>query len=72
MSQGKRKGMVMSKERKKMGRPTINPRNMQITLRLSEMELEMLNECSETLGIPRTDVIVNSVKKMYEDTKKKQ
>lgn len=60
----------MEKEKKKMGRPTNNPRNERLTLRLSKSELEILNECSELTGESRTEIIIKGIKKVYSTLKK--
>lgn len=60
----------MEKEKKKMGRPTDNPRNERLTLRLSKSELEILNECSELTGKSRTDIIIKGIKEVYSTLKK--
>lgn len=61
----------MTKEKKKMGRPTDNPRNRRISLKLAENEMAMLEYCSKELGEPRVNVIVKGVKKIYLELKKK-
>lgn len=63
----------MEKEKKKMGRPTVNPRTNRIQIRIANDELNILNECSEKMKITRTDVIVKGiqmVKKELENIKK--
>lgn len=47
-----------------MGRPIKGkePRDRQITLRLSESEMKLLEECSNIKKVPRTDVIVEGLK----------
>lgn len=54
-------------EKKKMGRPTTNPRTGQINVRLSERELALLNECAERMGTTRTDVIARGIEKVYRE-----
>lgn len=49
------------------GRPTDNPRNIQVRIRMNENEKEMLDFCSEKLGITKTEVIVLGLKKVYEE-----
>lgn len=53
-------------ENKKMGRPTKSPRVNDLKIRLSNEELEMLQKCSDTLGIPKAEVIRQGVQKIYE------
>lgn len=47
----------------KLGRPIKGkePRDRQITLRLSESEMKLLEECSNIKKVPRTDVIVEGL-----------
>lgn len=59
--------MNKKEEKKKMGRPTTNPRNKQITLRLSDDELNTLNECSEKLSINRVEVVVKGIQLVKEE-----
>lgn len=54
-------------EKKKMGRPTTNPRTGQINVRLSERELALLNECAERMGTTRTDVIARGIEKVHRE-----
>lgn len=51
-------------DKNKMGRliKGKEPRNRQITLRLSESEMKLLEECSNIKKVPRTDVIVEGLK----------
>lgn len=51
-------------DKNKLGRPIKGkePRNRQITLRLSESEMKLLEECSNIKKVPRTDVIVEGLK----------
>lgn len=54
-------------EKKKMGRPTTNPRTGQINVRLSDKELALLNECAERMGTTRTDVIVRGIETVHRE-----
>ena len=54
-------------EKKKMGRPTTNPRTGQINVRLSDKELALLNECAERMGTTRTDVIARGIEKVHRE-----
>ena len=54
-------------EKKKMGRPTTNPRTGQINVRLSDKELALLNECAERMGMTRTDVIARGIEKVHRE-----
>lgn len=57
-------------EKKKMGRPTTNPRTNRIQIRIADNELNTLNECSEKLKITRTDVIVKGIELVKKSIKK--
>ena len=54
-------------EKKKMGRPTTNPRTGQINVRLSERELALLNECAERMGTTRANVIAHGIETVYRE-----
>lgn len=54
----------MKKECKKMGRPTDNPRDKRIGLRLSEKELDLLQHLADTTGQTRVDTIVSALEMM--------
>ncbi len=49
------------KKNKKMGRPTDNPRNQRISLKITTDEMETLNKCSELMNEPRVNVIVKGI-----------
>lgn len=54
-------------EKKKMGRPTTNPRTGQINVRLSERELALLNECAERMGTTRANVIAHGIETVHRE-----
>lgn len=58
---------------KKMGRPPKNgiSKNVSLQLRITEKTANELKECSESLGISRTEVIEKSVEEFYKRTVKK-
>ena len=56
-------------EKKKISRPTDNPRTEKIGIRISKKELEMLNVCAEKKQITRANIIVEGIKKVYEELK---
>ena len=60
----------MEKEKKKMGRPSIKNRTKRLEIRISEIELKMINELSEKKKISKADVIIESVKEKYQKIKK--
>ncbi len=54
-------------EKKKMGRPTTNPRTGQINVRLSDKELALLNECAERMGTTRANVIARGIETVHRE-----
>lgn len=44
-------------------------RNKQITIMLTENEMELLKKCSEILGKTRTSTIVEAIQKLYDSIK---
>ena len=54
----------------KMGRPTNNPRNKRLEIRLNEEEDKKLKECSEKLGLTKTDVLMKGLDEVYKQIKK--
>jgi len=55
---------------KKMGRPTDNPKTVQLTLRLAPDEAALIRYCSEKLGIPRVAAITRAVKLLKSEIEK--
>lgn len=53
-----------------MGRPTKNPRTEKIGIRISKEELQMLNTCSEILETTRANVIIDGIKRTFEELPK--
>lgn len=51
---------------KKMGRPTINPRNYDLHIRLSAEERELITEGAKKTGLTKTELIVKGVKLVME------
>ena len=48
------------------GRPTLYPRTIRASIRLSEDEVRMIEECIEKLGTNRSDIISKEiVNKLY-------
>ena len=54
---------------KKMGRPTSNPRDKYVGIRVSANEIEMLDFCTENTGKSKTDILVEGLKKVYKELK---
>ena len=59
--------------RAKIGRPkSDNARNKSLNLRLSQEELDLIQECSEKLNLTRTDTIIESIKRLKVDLENKK
>jgi len=58
----------------KTGRPPIgdSSKDRGYRIRMSDEELERLSFCSEVLQIPKSEVIRQGLKKMYEEAKKRE
>lgn len=54
----------------KMGRPTNNPRNKRLEIRLNEDEENKLQECVKKLNMTKTDVLIKGLEKVYKQIKK--
>lgn len=61
----------MEVEKKKMGRPTVNPKTKRLEIRLSESESNLLDECVRRTGKDRTAVIVKGIAMVYNATQNK-
>lgn len=57
-------------EKKKMGRPTDNPKSYRESFRLSEGDMEKIRFCMETTGMSKTDVIRQGIDEVYQKIKK--
>ena len=56
---------------KKMGRPPIeNPRNKKLTIRVTENELNDVNLCAKSLGISKTELVMQGVQMVCSEIKK--
>lgn len=56
-------------EKKKMGRPTNNPKSYRVSFRLSEEDIEKINFCTEKTGKSKTDIIRDGIKEIYDKIK---
>lgn len=45
----------------RMGRPTDNPRNINLNIRISKQEADLIQECADKLNTARVNVIVKGV-----------
>lgn len=61
---------MISVEKKKMGRPTKEPKNYRESFRLSEIDMEKIRFCMEKTGLSKTDIIRQGIEKVYEELKK--
>lgn len=50
---------------KKMGRPTNDPKIHTQVIRLTESELKKLEECSEKMGLSKTDVLRKGIEWLH-------
>lgn len=57
-------------EKKKMGRPTDNPKDTSVHVRLDHECVSILDEYCEVKQVPRTEAIRRGVKKLRDDLKK--
>ena len=51
--------------------PKENPRNVNLNLRLTREEADLIQECADSLNTTRTEVIVKGVKLVRADLNKK-
>lgn len=59
------------KTAKKMGRPkSDNPRNIRLEIRLDKQENEILEECTKSLSLTKTEVLMRGLKEIYSQMKK--
>ncbi len=56
-------------EKKKMGRPTDNPKSYRESFRLSESDMEKVNFCMNKTGMSKTDVIRTGIDEVYRKLK---
>ncbi len=54
----------MAKEKKKMGRPTDNPRPHRLSIRLNDNDKNILDKYCEKEGINKTEAISRGIKKL--------
>lgn len=53
-------------EKKKMGRPTDNPRTEKIGFRMSKEEVEDIQKCADALNTQRVNAVVEGIKLLKE------
>lgn len=55
----------------KMGRPKVdNPRSVQTRIRMTKEESAMLSKCAKILGVSKTNVVIQGIKKVYDAIQK--
>ena len=47
-----------------------NPRDINTRIRMTKDESKMLQECSDKLGISKTDVVIKGIKKVHDELEK--
>lgn len=52
---------VIKVEKKKMGRPTDNPRTEKIGFRMSKEEIEDIQKCADALNTQRVNAVVEGI-----------
>ena len=55
--------------RKKMGRPTENPKNEIIKIRATKDDREKLLYCCERTGMSQYEVVMKGIEKVYQELK---
>lgn len=53
-------------EKKKMGRPTDNPRTQKIGFRMSETEIEDIQKCADAMNTQRVNAVVEGIRLLKE------
>lgn len=59
----------MEATKKKMGRPTTSPKNIQTRIRMSEEDIEKLEYCTQKTNMSKSDVIRLGIEKVYQEIK---
>lgn len=62
---------VFIEKKKKMGRPTDNPKTLNTRVRMSDIDIERLNFCCEITGKSKSEIIRMGIEKVYKDLKRK-
>ena len=55
---------------KKLGRPTDNPKDTVLKIRLDQTSVEKLEICAEELQVSKAEVVRRGIGKMYDDVQK--
>lgn len=54
-----------------MGRPSVNPRNNDLRVRLSDAEEEMLQKILRQTGRSKTEIVVKGIALVYKELQRK-
>lgn len=57
-------------EKKKMGRPTNEPKSYRESFRLSENDMQKIKFCMDKTGMSKTDIIRRGIDSVYKEVKK--
>lgn len=57
-------------EEKKMGRPTDNPRDMRLSLRMTADEMKEIDDLAKKLSMTKTNMVLKAVALLREQTEK--
>lgn len=52
------------------GRPTDNPKNIRLEIRLNEEQNNILKECCDKLGMTKTNILIKGLEEVYKSIKK--
>ena len=58
---------VLTENKKKMGRPTDNPRPHSLTIRISDADKRILEEYCAKTGVNRTEAISRGIEKLIDE-----
>jgi hypothetical protein len=61
---------VIKVEEKKMGRPTDNPRNLRLSLRMTADEMKEIDDLAKKLSMTKTNMVLKAVAILREQTEK--
>lgn len=61
---------MKKKNKKKMGRPTDDPKTLNTRVRLSENDVMMLEYCSKKTGLTKSEIIRRGIELAYNEIKK--
>lgn len=62
--------IIENNGKKKMGRPTDNPKQLSTRIRLSDTDVRRLEFCSQKTGKTKSEIIRMGIEKVYEELSK--